>query len=583
MLFRLPSLAVALLALVGSLFVVAAPAEAARGTLSTRTGVVAMSSSGYGSIYARCTKNKPCKGKIWVEGAAGQKRAFKVKARSADWVTFRNTGWKAAPTAVVKMSGAAPQRVRVEAAVRYGTISGTVARAGGPAATGVKVELWRLRSRNRNVLVSTATDVERNGGKFSFRVRMGANNRPSAKYKIHIVGTSGGERRSWWWRGNGKGHFAGGTRDMSSASKIRVTKAGKYRFTVNARYSGISGQLRKGSRAFGGAELAVVGRPPYWSKSAKVLREHDFMSCANVYARTSTNSSGHYSVGFLPTSTARIYGIKPEDGGLWFGNNNRAWGSCHALVSYRRDARSTGRMLALPNGGLSGLVQNVGTGRTKVKITASGYQGPTSTANVDRYVSVREYSPGRKILSSDVVRAGTDRNLSLGEGWYWFEMGRRTGCHAWYKSRYKNNDGYFNGLDRGFEKWKAKDYRMYRQHCRAWTSGTFKRVYVKGSSMRVNLRNHKGGSVSGRVSNEKIKPRTELMVRLTSSNGKKVYRTAMTDGAGKFKVTGLASGRYRVVVNADSWRGISRAFNGRHTVKVKRGSNTSVGTLRFRQ
>ncbi|GAA3529132.1 hypothetical protein AFL01nite_01570 [Aeromicrobium flavum] len=579
--FRLPSLAAACLALIGSLFVTIAPAEAA-GALSTKTSVVAMTEGGYGAVFARCTKKKACKGKVWVQGATAQKRSFKVKAKSSGWVTFRNTGWKKQRSAVVRMSGAAPVRVTMQAKVAYGTISGTVARTGGAIASGVKVELWRLGSRNRHVLVSTATDVERNGGRFAFRVRMGANNGPSAGYKLHIVGTSGGERRSWWWRGNGKGAFAGGARDMSAGSAVKVTRALNYRYVANARYSSIKGQVRNGSKAVGGTEVTVVGRPPYWSKSSRVLRDLDFMACASVYGRTRTNSSGRYEVGFLPTSSARVYAVKPA-GGLWFGSGDRAWGTCHALVNNRAESRSTGRMLPLPNAGLVNRAHNVGSGRTRVAVVAQGYQGKKSSAKVDRYLTVREYAKGRSILASDVVRAGSGRTVSLGEGHYWFEMGRRTGCSAWYKSRYKNNDGYFNGLDRSFEKWKAKNYKMYRQHCRAWTAGTYKLVYVKGSSMRVGLKNTKGGSVSGRVTAKKIKPRTELMIRLTSSDGKKVYRTAMTDGGGRFKVTGLASGRYKVTVNADSWRGISRGFSGKKSVKVTRGKNTSVGTLRFRQ
>lgn len=579
--FRLPSLVIACLAMLGSLFVVTAPAEAAQ-VLSTRTSVVAMSKAGYGKVWARCASKKPCRGQVWVQGAAQAKRSFKVNGRSGGWVTFRNTNWRSQSTAVVRMTRAAPQRVRVQAKVTYGTISGTVARSGGPAATGVKVELWRMGTRNRDVLVSTATDVERNGGRFSFRVRMGANNTPSAKYKLHVIGTSGGERRSWWWRG-GNGSFAGGARDMGSATKIRVTKAGRYRYVANARYAAIAGQVRNGSRAVGGTEVTIIGRPPYWSRSSRVMRDLDFMSCANVYGRTVTNSSGRYQVGFLPTSTARIYAVKPESGGLWFGAGDKAWGSCHGLINNRAEARSSTRMLQLPAAGLTNRVHNIGAGRTKVTVNVTGYQGPSSSAKVDRYLTVREYAKGRKILSSDVVRATSGRRLSLGEGYYWFEIGRRTGCNAWYKSRYKNNDGYFNGLDRGFEKWKAKNYRMYRQHCRAWTSGSYRLVYVKGSAQRVNIKNLKGGSVSGRVTAAKIKPRTELMVRLTSTDGKKVYRTAMTDGAGRFKVTGLASGRYKVVVNADSWRGISRAFAGPKTVKVTRGKNKSVGTLTFKQ
>jgi len=569
--FRLSSLVVACLALVGSLFAVTAPAEAAN-SVTYKTRIVAMSAGGNGKIWARCTTKKACKGQIWVD--ARQKKSFSIKGRSSKWVWFRNTGWKSAPSNTLKMTGAATRRITMEARVPTGTISGTISRAGGPVASGIKVELWRLGSRKRDTLVSVV-DVPGSGA-FSFRVPTSANNGPSAKYKLHITGRADNQRRSWWWRGN-NGGFAGGAREMSGGSTIVVTRGAGFRYRTDARYSSIEGYVRKGSAPVAGTEVTVIGRPPRWSKSAKVLRDYDIMACAFVYGRDTTDGNGRYRVGFLPTSSARVYSVK-SSGSLW---NNR-WGTCHAAVNYRKGKTSTGRMLALPGASIRRDL-NTAAGRTKVTVKVGGYQGPSSSAKVDRYLTVREYAPGRAVLASDVVRATSGREVSLGEGYYWFEVGRRTGCSAWYKSRYKDNDGYFNGLDRGFEKWKAKNYRMYRQHCRAWTAGAYKLVYVKGSTTRVSLKNAKGGSVSGRVTAAKIKPRTELMVRLTSADGRKVYRTAMTDGGGNFKVTGLASGRYRIIVNADSWRGISRAFRGPKYVTVKRGANRSVGTLRFKQ
>lgn len=568
--FRLPSLAVACLALVGSLFAIAAPAEAAPSVV-IRSSLVAMSSAGNGKVLASCRTKKTCRGTVWV--SSSQKRSYAIKGRSSGWITFGYSGWRSKPRAVLYASGAKARRITMEARVPYGTIAGKITRAGGPVATDLKAELWSLGAHQQNRLVKVV-DVPSSGA-FSFRVRTGPNNSASAKYKVHIIGEVDGQRRSWWWRGS-NGSFAGGAREMAYGSKIAVTRGARYRYSLPARYSAIQGYVRRGSKAVARTEVTVIGRPARWSKSSRIMRELDIMSCAYVYGRATTSSSGYYRVGFLPTSSARIYAVKSE-ASMW---NNR-WGTCHAAVNYRREATSTKRMLAL--GGT--VTQNLNTlaGRTDVRVSARGYQGPSSTAKVDRYLTVREYAKGRPILSSDVVRATSGRTVTLGEGYYWFELGRRTGCSAWYNSRYENNDGYFNGLDRGFEKWKARNHRMYRQHCRAYTTGVYRLVNVRGGKMTTVLTNRKGGSVSGKVTSAKIKPRTELMVRLTSSDGRRVYRTAMTDGGGRFKVTGLASGSYKVVVNADSWRGISRTFKGRKTVTAKAGSNRSVGTLRFIQ
>ncbi len=572
--FRSTSLVVASLAMLGSLFA-AAPAEAAAKVVST-TSVVAMSSSGYGKVLASCRSKKTCKGKIWIADAPSQARSFSIGARKSKYITFRYTPWKTKRVGTLKITGASSRRVTMEAPVAYGTISGTVARVGGPTASGVEVELWSIGTHKRDRLVSKRELAGGSSASFSFKVRMGVNNSASSKYKIHVTGTSDGQSRSWWWRG-GNGSFAGGTREISSGSTVQVTRGAGYKFAANARYSSIKGTVTKGSGAVSGTEVTLIGRPPYWSKSSRVLADLDIMSCANVYGRDTTNSAGRYEIGFVPTSASRIYAVKSEDS-QW---NNR-YGTCHAAVNYRKNKSSTPSMLALGNSVTQNL--NTAAGRTAVTVRVSGYQGQSSTAKVDRYVTIREYSKGRAVLKSDVVRASQkDRTFSLGAGLYWVEVGRRTGCEAWYKSRYDNNNGYFNGLDRAFEKWKAQNHRMYRQHCRAYSAGTYKLVRVQGGAMTVGLKNAKGGWVSGRVTAAKIKPRTELMVRLTSSDGKKVYRTAMTDGGGRFKVTGLASGRYTVVVNADSWRGISRSFKGAHSVKVSRGKGKSVGTLRFTQ
>ncbi len=568
---RLPSLLLACTALIGSLLVMASPAQAAV-SVTHSTSVVAMSSAGTGRIYATCVAKTRCRGEIWV--SRSERLGYSIEARSAAWVTFKFSAWQTMPVAKLQMSGAAARTITMEAPVSRGHITGTITRAGGPTVTEIKAELWRLGSRNRNEKVNVI-DVPSSGA-FSFSVPMGVNNGPSAAYKIHFIGTENGSRRSWWWRG-GNGSFTGGAREMALGSPLGVNRAGGYNFTSNATYSAISGHVTSGATPVAGTEVTLIARPPFWSGSAKVLRDYDIMSCAYIFGRAKTNTAGFYQVGFVPTSNASIYAVK-STGSLW---NNR-YGTCHGVVNYRKEASSTPSMLALAGAGTTQDL-NTAIARTNVNVSVGGYQGPSSTSNVDRFLTVREYAPGRTLLSSDVVKATAGRQVQLGEGFYWVEVGRRTGCSAWYKSRYKDNDGYFNGLDRGFEKWKAKNYRMYRQHCRAYTTGAYKLVYVSGATTNVALKNAAGGSVSGKVSAAKIKPRTELMVRLTSTDGRKVYRTALTDGSGRFKVTGLESGRYQIVVNADSWRGISRSFKGAKTVTVRRGHNKSVGTLRFSQ
>ena len=67
-----------------------------------------------------------------------------------------------------------------------------------------------------------------------------------------------------------------------------------------------------------------------------------------------------------------------------------------------------------------------------------------------------------------------------------------------------------------------------------------------------------------------------------STDGTKVLRSAYTGKSGGFVMRGLATGSYRIVVNADSWRGISRTFTGKHSVTAKAGKNVSVGRLHFK-
>ncbi|MFI5428192.1 carboxypeptidase-like regulatory domain-containing protein [Aeromicrobium sp. UC242_57] len=127
---------------------------------------------------------------------------------------------------------------------------------------------------------------------------------------------------------------------------------------------------------------------------------------------------------------------------------------------------------------------------------------------------------------------------------------------------------------------------MYRSHCKANGAGKYVKVNVSdtGSSYTksVSLTSSKGAKVSGRVTRTGGRTNKEILVRLSSTDGVRVLRTAMTDGAGRFTVSGLPSGNWSVAVNSDSWRGIGRAFKGRHSIRVTAGKSYSVGTLQFR-
>jgi hypothetical protein len=126
---------------------------------------------------------------------------------------------------------------------------------------------------------------------------------------------------------------------------------------------------------------------------------------------------------------------------------------------------------------------------------------------------------------------------------------------------------------------------MYRSHCRANGAGAYTTLNVsdKGESytQRVSLTSRKGATVSGRVTRTEGRTNQEMLVRLSSVDGKRVLRTAMTDGSGRFTVYGLPSGNWSIAVNSDSWRGIGRSFTGRKSVRVTAGKSYSVGTLNF--
>lgn len=228
------------------------------------------------------------------------------------------------------------------------------------------------------------------------------------------------------------------------------------------------------------------------------------------------------------------------------------------------------------------------------------------------------------VVASGLADSAGNRTFSnLRPGDYYVEVGGRTGCADWYPSRYPNSRAYFNGEDRGNELWKAflrlrdlsgnarsgQEYLarhaipnpatgaaqnhvrggyagwMYPDHCKAYGAGTVNRLTVSGTGQTITTttsRDPRGAVVKGRVTRPKGKTNKEILVRLSSSDGRRVIRTDVTDGSGTFYVAGLASGRWVISVNSDSWRGIGRNFTGRHSVTVKAGRGYNVGTVKFK-
>nr|MCW2728937.1 hypothetical protein [Aeromicrobium sp.] len=499
-------------------------------------------------------------------------------------------------------------------AVRGQLITGTVSGPGGAGTVGpVRVDLVAVDRGGNTRVVRFATNIP-DGGTYSFNVPLnGKKNKSSKTYRLRISApTAAGEARSWYWRG-GNGAPATGGRYLRDASAVKATK---YRpFRADFRYSTISGTAPDGAR------VTIAAAPPSFRSGGRdARRELDIAGCANIYSAT-TVTGGAYRVDFLPFSgndLRYMVGARLGSETRW----NNAYGSCYDVLNYKN---SRANLLALGAGGLNyPLAVTPGANQLTVNGT---YRGFKATAQGDRWISLREVRPGVAILDSPVVAqkqasaAGDATFNNVDPGRYYVELGRRTACADWYPSLYSNNNTYFKGLDRGSERWKTFPYLsklsggqttgmegiarranpnpatsseqgkrprgragwMYRKHCKALGTGNVKTVDISGTNTasRVSLSTKKGGIVKGHVSRAPGRTNKEMMVTLSSTDGRRVLRTDMTDGGGNFYVAGLASGRYKVSVNSDSWRGIGRKFKGRHYITVKAGRTRNAGNLKF--
>ena len=500
-------------------------------------------------------------------------------------------------------------------AARSQLITGTITGPGGAGSVGpIRVELIEVVRGGNTKVVRFANGLG-DGSAYSFKVALNGKkkrNKASKPYRLRIsTPAAGGGSRSWYWRGR-NGATTGGGRHLRDASVVTATKGGAFR--ADFRYSSISGTAPQG------AQVTVAGAPATYKGGRDARRELDMPGCANVFA-TSTVTNGTYRADFLPYLPGdKRYMVSVRAGGdeRW----NNSFGSCFDVQNYRY---SRANMLALEPAGLNYPVTAGATGNT---LTVAGkFSGFKATVQGDRWVSLREAQPAVAILDSPVVAekrleaTGTTTFGDLPPGRYYVELGRRTGCADWYPSRYSNNNTYFKGLDRSAERWKTFPYLsklqgnrksglerrarevqpnpatdaaqgkrpggaagwMYRTHCKALGYGRVSTIDIAGTgtSNRVSLRSKRGGVVKGHVSRAKGRTNKEMLVTLSSTDGKRVLRTDLTDGGGNFYVAGLAPGRYKISVNADSWRGIGKKFKGRQFITVKAGRTRNAGNLRF--
>jgi hypothetical protein len=624
------------LALVAAPLAFVAPADAASG-IDVRTTVAAVepaTSTSHHKVYlwAHCSVSKTCSGRATIQG---QTRNFtwpySIKAGQSGYILVywlrdagndQPTGLGAYPgvdgttlkrTLWVDPSNASPFTKSISLERRQATrrLKGTVVGNGGSRVTNLEVTRWYVSGlvSRRLRTVSVSGDGSYDLGSFT----LGRNNASTSAYRVSVSARVDGTEREWFWRGDpsGAGTTTGGGKMVREAHAVVINK---YRdFQANFRYGTLSGDLSGSGAA--SAEVRVVAPPVSMPGATSDRRGLDVPYCANEFGADAA-SSGHYSVTFLPKSDNgdRRYLVVVNPTGsaeeATIGGGGQVYASCHAAKKYSDDT-SDDDLISYTSGSSSwpvGLVNIDGDNRA----VSMNMNTSTSLVTQDKWATVREYVPGTKILDRPILQAGyTDGNgfktfTGLRPGKYWVEVGRRVGCSAWYPSIYHNNDAYLEGSDRGNEAWKTVDGKypeyntsykygyvaktpprgyvgwMYRDVCRADSAGKFVLVSsMSGTPAQQVVTLSKGATISGHVSRAGGKSNKEMLVSAYSTGGVLVMRSAYTNSRGDFRIRGLASGNYRILVNGDSWRGIGRNFSGTHTKRVSAGNAYSVGTLRF--
>ena len=586
----------------------ASPAEAATSYVVVTTESIAVDSVGNAKVWAKCTnRSKGCYGKIWFHGGSAKSQSFTIAKSSAEYVDIKldkanNSSvdpWVAGGTGPLNQK---PAKVRVqesngaykdydvtlEKRVATQTIRASVS-GNGLAPSDVRVTMHRVSGLKTTRI---GTDYK---APYEFKVALGTNNASSAAYRLSVSGLVDGARHEWFYRSSQAGRY------IAEGSDVRAAKTAA-REIVFA-YGDITGQVTGTSHTSGikGATVRIAAVPVTMPSSSIDLRELDVPYCANDFETVKTNSAGNYTASFLPASGRYVVQVAAPAGlttnykpymTLW----NSAKGTCLGV----RDLDSTHRLVGPYNPELAA---------SDAKITGKLSFSATPTYN-DRYVILRTADKNRTIVDRSVAPSSSNRYTfeNVAPGKYVVEYARRPGCTDWYPSRYTDNYAYLQGEDRGNERWKTVNgkyaeyeksnamgytaktppsgYRgwMYRDHCaeiHAEHTSSPREVTGPAASQgaTINFTLNKGAWVSGRVSREGGKSNKEMLVIAYRKDNKFVTRTAITDGSGRFKMTGLASGSWSMMVNSDSWRGIGRSFSGIHTKTVTAGHGYSIGSL----
>ncbi|MEO6605244.1 MAG: carboxypeptidase-like regulatory domain-containing protein [Aeromicrobium sp.] len=599
----------------------------------------------YGKVYVKCSSSKACKGTLrFDEGltksyavrarsgayvtlhmySTSQDNPFEYGTTSGDYKYIDGVNLTINESSPTNSSPRTYTTMRTETRVLSQEITGDLVPLGGAQGmSDLTVELIRVVRGGNTERVAFREVSETGTTHYSFTVALGVNNAPSTAYRLKIRGIdSSGKGRSWYYRG-GDNEPTGGGRYLIDASPIQAKKDSN--FDADFRYTSISGTAGSGA----GSEVTVVAPPPSYSSNVFANREIDYPRCGNVFGAAKAGVGGSYEVGFLPATTSlnTRYALSFRSPGgsveVWYGAGaNGPYGSCYDATDYNYSKANLITLTSPLNRGTDAVSTSLYNNVTVQTAYAGSFSSKATSA--DKWISIREYVPGLTVLESPVVRelqtsTGYDNKRlfdNLRPGKFWIEVGRHNGCNSWQPSRYSNNNLYFKGADRGAEAWKAfstlgslssamrtralgadpgatnaqnsrpSGYAgwSFRNYCKTYGAGFYDTRELRGSGQNydVNLgTNPRGAVVSGRVTRAGGKTNKEILVRLSSTDGKRVTRTDVTDGSGRFYIAGLASGKWTISVNSDSWRGIGRGFTGKRSITVHAGGSYGAGTLRF--